>query len=316
MKNKLKGNQEEVLKLCSEGKSIRGVGIETVEFNNLTDLQKELLEECLEGKSIENVGVKKAKANLFELYENEIWWNSNATTLECMKAFPEVERYLNSLGDKEARQKALIGDFYEMCTKFQWNIDSFAGQGSNCKDISTVPKEHVAWDQLGIRYGFTESEVYQVLKHNRETKKLEMLLYSPMEYGRVAYFARFSNVDERGRITLQFIDSNDNKSLIKLEVEYTEDHLDLIQRLISKTYADYINPYSKEVNSLKEFSIRKTESLKRWIQNGNQDKVNKINSDMIEKVDRVEEAKSKKSFYKQFVNRLYSVKGDLEMKIA
>lgn len=294
MKNKLKGNQEEV-KQCSEGKSIMGVGLETIELNNLTDLQKELLEECLEGESIENVGVEKAKVNLFQIQEDEIWWNYNATPSDCMEAFLEVERYLNSLGDKDVRQKALIGDFYEMCTKFQWNIDSFAGQGSNCEDISTVPKEHVAWDQLGIRYGFTESEVYQILKSNRETKELEMLLNSPMEYDRVAYFARFSNVDERGRITLQFIDSNDNKSLIKLEVEYTSDNLDLIQKLISKTYADYINPYSQEINSLKEFSIRKTESLKRSIQKGNQDKVNKINLDMIEKVDRVEEAKYRAS---------------------
>lgn len=69
-----------------------------------------------------------------------------------------------------------------------------------------------------------------------------------MKYARVAYFARFSNVDERGRITLQFIDSNDNKSLINLQVEYIDDRLDLIQRLISKTYPDYINPYSKEGN--------------------------------------------------------------------
>lgn len=36
-----------------------------------------------------------------------------------MEAFPEVERYLNSLGDKEVRKKALIGDFYETSTKFQ-----------------------------------------------------------------------------------------------------------------------------------------------------------------------------------------------------
>lgn len=87
MKNKLKGNQEDVLKLRSEGKSIRGVGIETIEFNKLADLQKELLEEC-----IENIGVEKAKVDLFQIQEDDIWWNSNATPLECMKAFLEVER--------------------------------------------------------------------------------------------------------------------------------------------------------------------------------------------------------------------------------
>lgn len=157
---------------------------------------------------------------------------------------------------------------------------------------------------------------------NITIKELEIRLNTYLECDEIdyddeiEYSVKVLHMDEDELIKLLIVDNDDNKVVVKVEVEYTDNTENLIQRLISKTYADYINPYSKEINSWKQFSIRKVESMKLWFKRGNQDKVDNISLDMVGKYDRMVEAKSKKNFYKQFVNMLYSVKGDLEMKVA
>lgn len=132
----------------------------------------------------------------------------------------------------------------------------------------------------------------------------------------IEYSVKVLHMGDDELITLLIVDNDDNKVVVKVEAEYTDDTENLIQRFISKIYDDYINPYNKDIKPWKQFSIRKVESMKLWLKKGNQDKVNNINLDIVEKYDRMVEAKNKQNFYKKFTCMLYSMKGNLEKKIA
>ncbi|MBU3153484.1 hypothetical protein [Clostridium estertheticum] len=72
-------------------------------------------------------------------------------------------------------------------------------------------------------------------------------------------------------------------------------------------YQDKINPRQKFVNETRNFNTRKIESMANWSKKDNCERVNRINTELIERSKKTKEIKSQLSFYRSYVSDFYKI---------
>lgn len=130
------------------------------------------------------------------------------------------------------------------------------------------------------------------------------------------YYFDISGVDDYGNIILSIFDAEINELILDLEVEYTEDMNLLMTSFIRQLYCDYINPLQKYVRGWRSFTNRKIESLLKWSKRNREDKMLKINEELITRYKKLQDVKYQISYYKCFVSTFYRIREVFQAKVA
>ncbi|WP_027635910.1 hypothetical protein [Clostridium butyricum] len=146
-------------------------------------------------------------------------------------------------------------------------------------------------------------------------KELEKLL-NDVEFFEEEYYFDISGIDDCGNIILSILDAETNELILDLQVQYIEDMDTLMTLFIRQLYCDYINPLRKETKGWITFTKRKIESLSKWSMRNREDKMLKINEELIERYKKLERAKYQIDFYKDFVNIFYRVRETFLTEVA
>lgn len=152
---------------------------------------------------------------------------------------------------------------------------------------------------------------------NEKIKELQKLLNdNDVEFFEEEYYFDISGVDDYGNVILSIFDSETNELILDLEVEYTEDMYLLMTSFIRQLYCDYISPLHKYTRGWMSFTKRKIESLSKWSMRNREDKMLKIDEELITRYKKLEEAKHQISFYKCFVSIFCRVRESFIVEVA
>jgi hypothetical protein len=121
-------------------------------------------------------------------------------------------------------------------------------------------------------------------------------------------------VKDQGEEVLVLCKDGDTHELVwDLSVPMADNVDILMKNLITQFYEDYINHYNRVVRSWSGYSARKVKSINTWLVRNNMDKVNKIQSELVEQYKRYDEARSVVAHNKQFIKMFYHIKDRFEI---
>ncbi|MCD3217858.1 hypothetical protein G8S55_11580 [Clostridium botulinum C] len=119
---------------------------------------------------------------------------------------------------------------------------------------------------------------------------------------------------------LSKLNTKDGSTLLKMTIkesteEYTyitkpddENIESIILKLVGAIYTADINCRNSYIKGFQAFSKRKIKSLTLWLDKGNEQKVNGINKELVERYKLTEKFRDEVYFYKSFVGDLYQAK--------
>jgi hypothetical protein len=145
-----------------------------------------------------------------------------------------------------------------------------------------------------------------VNKTNLKELETRMNRYYGFDFLQETYTFEVKN--QGGEILVICKDGDTKEIVLDLCVPMVDNMDELLKNLISAFYEDYINHYNHVIRSWSGYSARKVKSINTWLIRENIDKVNKIQSELVEQYKRYDEAKRVVVHNKQFIKMFYHIK--------